>query len=346
MAEILDILLDSGAMTAAANTIKPAESFLMDKVFKKPEVNYDENINLVTTQGNIRIAQLVHAGEQEPKTVDILEQEGQNIKIPGTWEEKVFTMLMLKKFEALQRLYLGDTTKMDNAIMDRVSEEVLDLKNRVIRLLEVMGGSLLSTGKILVSQKGFDLSIDFNFVNLKQKETLAAGNVWSSTTAPIPTELSEWKKKAKGANMLILGDTAAANFLANTVVQADANRLHWNAGNIDLNQPASEAAIFLGNMYGLDIWNYHQKYEDKNGAEQPVVALKSAIMLNTNKRFPLQIAPVDIIGDDMKLSHQYARYYIATILSKNRKSVAWTMEQKSIPSIYDMDAVYTVTTSA
>jgi hypothetical protein len=114
-----------------------------------------------------------------------------------------------------------------------------------------------------------------------------AATTWASSTT-IKLDFHNAKvQMAKTGNMptdVVLGSTAAANFIQNSTVAAVLDIKNISAGALTLITQFSESgAIYLGTFMGVNVWQYTGTYiADGTGTVTPYVGADLAIFLDTD----------------------------------------------------------------
>lgn len=90
----------------------------------------------------------------------------------------------------------------------------------------------------------------------------------------------------------ILGTSASNAFRSNAAVKADLDKTNVRAGTLELiNQFNESGAIYLGRIYGVEVWEYSREYVDEDGTSKPFIPADKAVFLagggamNDNKIF-------------------------------------------------------------
>lgn len=108
--------------------------------------------------------------------------------------------------------------------------------------------------------------------------TLTGGALWDGVSPDIEENFHRTKrlfsKHVNGpAGTLVLGTSASNAFRKNAAVKADLDKKNVSAGTLQLvNQFNGEGAIYLGNIYGIDVWEYAREYMSEAAPGVPSVA--------------------------------------------------------------------------
>lgn len=341
MAE-LDILYSQRSLTKQINQIKSVEPFALKNIFKNVERHASETIDIEIISGYSDVAQFSGYNENEPHQISKNVKAVKQVTIPRTFEAKVFSVQELRDLNEIGKIYDMTADEKRAVVAEKLNMELAHLKDRALRLREKMAIEALSTGKITVSQSNVKFTLDFGYVTNKQKETLTGDDTWDTgVTVNIPGQIHSWRKKVPGANVLILDPTAAGYFMTNTKVTGELDNNNLKVGALDYTQTWNDAVVPLGKFRGLDVYEYIQQY-DNGGSDTNIMGSNKAVLVNTNKRFTMHFAPVFRIESNALKTHM-TEFFVKPFTNPNGTVLEWQVEQKSLPAIFDLDAVYSVT---
>lgn len=344
-------IFDTRNMTGVVNRVKVVEPFLYNMLYSgRSEFHVNGTVDFEISTNEPKLSQFVRdfgpalqvkKGSKEFKT----------IRIPRTYEEKVFEIQELLNYQSLTKPVYGNTvadiSKMAN---DYVMKEVLELKNRVYRLKEKMVCDGLALGGISVAQDNVAFNIDFGF-----DSTPATGNIltnesadkWTASTANIKSQFDSWARyimvnTGNNPDTIILTPTAASAFLANAKVLAALDTRNYQVGTLNLTGKMAKTGRRLGNIYGYEIYEYNQMYMDNNGVMQPFIPEGKAIMFDsTNTGFRDHYAPAArIINGNVQLFQD--PFYLESETNREKTALSWKLDQKSLPTIHEPKAVVSV----
>lgn len=115
--------------------------------------------------------------------------------------------------------------------------------------------------------------------------TLLTTARWNDTSPNIEGDVFGVKRIfAKWGNWplatAILGSSASNAFRSNATIKADLDKRNLDAGRLTLiSQFQDSGAIYLGNVYGVDWWEYSREYVDEDGTSKPFIPADKAVFL-------------------------------------------------------------------
>ncbi len=343
-------LYDSRSLTAAVNKIIPLNTQLFQLLGFKNEVHSTDFIDWEVISDERRIAQFVARDASEAKPVSKSSRTVNSIRIPRTWEKMVFTAQQLKDINELGNLYGASAKEKDDAVNERILEEVDRLHARAVRRRLQMLASTLDTGKIVIDQDDYQATIESGMVT----NTLAngghivdvSGSVdWSSSTSSIDTLVHQMRqtmsKRGKQAKVCIMGTEASVGFMANEKVRKVLDNNNVQAGRLSLNSAQDSSLIPIGSFYGIDFYEFSEEYKNDAGNIVPMIGSKKAIFVDPSSDNKIHTAPVHRIEGTSFVSNQ-AEYFIDSYVEK-KQTLTWELEQKAIPQIKDVDSVLSLT---
>lgn len=344
MAEILVDLYDSRSLTAFINKINKVDPFVYQTLFKSNKQDHNSDIiDFETFYGNEKIAQFVHSDETAPRLAEKGSKKVQQVKIPKTWEAKIFTARELAVISKIGNIY-GDPESQRTAQKDFIRLELEDLRERAIRLREKMSCDAIAKGKNEIRQSNIEFDIDFLFVNGTQLITLTNTNLWTHADSKPIEKITEWKRmitKASNASptMMILGTAAADAVRANTKT---GDLLHQNntmVGKLDYTRPYIVGATFIGNLCGLECYEYMQQYVNSAGVATDMIPTDRAILIAPTKDFRTHFAPAWRIENNNTSEPVFGEFIIEVDPKSNKQMLQWNCEQSSLPTIHDPGCV-------
>jgi Phage major capsid protein E len=273
--------------------IKRPIPYFQGQFFKNKRMHASKRIDYEVYNNSDGIAKFVFGSE----THEIKKGEKKVLShtLPKTSESKTYEAEEMADWQALGNMYgtPADSALEQNKITTR---ELMDLKDRVIRLREFMSVMALTKGSwtITIGNKTFS----FGYPGIVTNTIANGGHIinantegwgyWDATAPDIAKCIRKMKKtimKRYGIapNTLILGDAAAEAFIEDEALMKKLDTLNYKVGVIDLNKNAeSEVVDKMGKVFGLDVSNYSQLYTDKAGAVQEMYDPKMITMGITN----------------------------------------------------------------
>lgn len=340
MAGILVDLYDSRSLTAFINKITKVDPFVYQTFFKNNKQDHNSDIiDFETIYGNEKIAQFVHSDETTPQLAEKGSKKVQQVKIPRTWEAKIFTARELANINKIGNIY-GDPESRRTAQKEFIRMELEDLRERVIRLREKMACDAIAKGKIEVSQTNIQFEIDFKFESNKQLITLNGTNLWTNAESKPTAKINEWKRmitKACNASptMMVLGTAAADAFRANTEIGKLLDQNNTQMGRLDMTQPYIVGATFIGRIMGLDCYEYMQQYVNSSGVATDMIPTDRAILVTPTKDFRTHFGPAWRIQNNSTSEPVFGEFILEVDPKSNKQMLQWNCEQTSLPTIHD-----------
>lgn len=343
--DILDFLKDNRSLTARINKLKPPVPFILDLFFPTVESHDSEIIDIEIQNGSSSIATFSHTDERVPRAVKGLSKTIKSVKIPRTFESKLFTIQKLRDLTALGNNPYMSAKERESAQKEGVNYELADLLNRVLRLREKLACEAISTGKISVSQENLAFEVDYGFKTTgtdANKITLAAAKKWSADGTKPMADMRAWKRQIArisgfNATDFVLGTQAADAFLSNADVLKKLDNNNNKVGYLDTTATIAPGATYLGKIDGINIWEYSQQYV-VGGTSYEMIDPTLAIMGAKDAPFKLHRGPIYRIENGVAVPVSYD-YYLQSKADDYDTSIEWIGEQKSLPTIHDPGAI-------
>lgn len=342
---ILVDLYSSRALTQAINKVAVTEPFVINTLFSKKEPHDSDKVDIEIVSGSGKIAKFVNANEPNPRPIKNTTKKVETVTIPRTYESKIFTAHELKDIGVIGDIY-GSPEAKKAAQADKVALELVDLKERVLRVREKMACDAIATGLITVNQDNVAFGIDYGFVATEQLIELSGAAYWSATTSKPIQNLRLWKRMIMracfyNADTLILGTGAADALLGNTDVLTMLHNNNTKVGNVDLTLDGTIAATYLGRLLGMNVYEYAQQYTDDEGSVQDMIPTNRAILIASKAPNRLHFGPAyRMDGNSVKSFN--GEFLLEVNEKSNKTMLQWDCEQKSLPAIHDPGAVISV----
>lgn len=193
--------------------------------------------------------------------------------------------------EAFERGFgevIGGNTDPDSRMAQLTARELNKHDLMVTRREEWMIAQLLTTGVITIVGEGVTDSIDLNHTN---QVVLSGTSLWGQADAEPIMNLRDWKRQVIRLSgitpdTMVLGATAAKEFLKDSQVQSLLDNRRMNLGNVNPRDVPS-GAIYIGTIEGVDIYEYPEWYiDDATGTEMPLIPDTAAILFPSAARNP------------------------------------------------------------
>jgi len=340
-------MFEARSLTNAINRIKITEPFVLNTIFKNKQYHAADKIDIEIITGSDKLAQFVN---QHESAVPIKKMSRiiKTLSLPRTFEKKLFTALELANYKPLSNLYVTNPEERTRLANEMVLQELEELKNRIVRRREQMACEALSTGQIIVNQDNIDFSVDFEFENNVHLITLSSTSKWSEANAKPLVNIRAWKRDIMkrcglNADILILGSEAADAFITNESVKKELDANNNRVGVMDLTQPSTRAGMYIGRLMGVDIYEYNQQYTKSDNTTADMINPKKAIMVASGSSgFRTHHGPIYRV-DSGNLKIYQTEFLVETNTNEDKTTLDWKVEQKSLPTIHEPNAVISAT---
>lgn len=337
------------SLTNAVNKLKPARSFILDKVFTTKQNHATRQIYYGKSEATDKLAVFVNPYEN-PRLVAQLSKTAKLFELPITREKKFFTAEDLAKEKTVGEIFIGDASEIANASTQKVLNEIQELKNRVTRLQEWMAIQALSNGSVEVSQDNIAFKIDYGFVTNTHLVTNTGTDLWSNASSKPLDQIDTYKiamaKRGYQATDLVLGSAAARDFKNHADVKANSLRNGYLIGNIDRTKPFTDYGNYIGNFGGLDVWEYFYNYTNSSNVSTVMLTTTKALFIGAptdmtpaNQPFRVHTGPIYRVNQSGQVQTFRNQMLLESILDDGKTNIEWRLEQCSLPAIHDADAV-------
>lgn len=274
-------LFSTDVLTTVVTSLLGDPQFLVQRYFATVQTETAEEIHFDVMNGKRRIAPFV-----SPLV------EGQIVAQLG-WTSYTFKPAYIKDkrvFDANRPLkrapgeQIGGTMSPMDRLRNLMAVQLQDQKSMLNRRLEVMAGEILATGKATITGDKYPtVVVDFGRA---AGNTVTAVPLWNDPTANPLANLTSWSGLGLQAQGIVLTDVLMppdvwAAFSTNQYVQ-DRLNLYRGIGappTLDLNQPLTEGAIYMGTIDAFNIWQYMAWYVDPaDGVEKTILPAKKVIL--------------------------------------------------------------------
>ncbi len=346
MSALID-MFESRSLTNAINRSKVIEPFVLNTFFKNRQFHAADKIDIEIITGSNKLAQFVNQHEGA-LPIKKLSKEIKTISLPRTFEKKLFTALELANYKSIGNIWVTSPEERTRLANQMILQELEELKNRIIRRREQMACEALSTGEVIVSQDNIEFSVDFEFEDGVHLVTLAAADKWSDATAKPLKKLRAWKRdimKRSGVNadIMILGSEAADAFVSHDSIKKELDTNNNRIGVLDMTQSNTRSGIYIGRIMGIDIFEYNQQYTDAADVTTDMIDPKKAIMVASKSQgFKVHFGPIYRI-ENGNLKIYQNELLVETNTNDDKTALDWKVEQKSLPTIHEPNAVISAT---
>jgi len=246
-------------------------------------------------------------------------------------------------------------------LMQDAMGRVVDLKNKVIRAIELQRSQVLQTGVVVL--KNGD-NVDYNRKAGSMVVKTVAGEKWTvpATADPVKDlrlgcEFIRTEGKS-GGNVFnaILGQSALINFLANAKVQAEADIK--NISRVSLNMPQFDNVTGLvlhgqvsAGEFIVNLWSYNESYDHPTtGVDTKYITADNVILLPDDFKGFTMHAAVDAVMGDAKTG-QYiapveAEFLVYDVIDQVKRSWNFMLDSAPLVVPVSVDRIYTLQTTS
>lgn len=326
-------------LLAALQQKAAPSSFLRNMLVKDETMSDTDYIKIDIEKGGQKLAAFVARGGDANRVA--VDGYTTNIHaVPYVSEEIRYTPKDLKIRMAGETEYTrGAKARMNK----KIAKGLTNLRDRFARLEEWQLSRAIQTGKVVISGKGVNYTVDFQ-MDPEHIIVNTGTDLWSDAGADIPKQLQDMAKlgRDKGApvmNRLIMGVEAANAFLSNDEVQKLLDNRRISAGGIDFEQLDNNYATWVGNFrhVGIDlqVYTYQATYEDENGDMQYYIDPKNIVMLSSAARIEAHYGMIE------NLNHptMEAKEFPSLVVDDKGKYADLSLESGPLMALHQPDAV-------
>ena len=277
-------------MDAMLRQMKGPRSFLLDRLFTGVKTFSSESVDVDIATGARRMAPFT--GPRSAGTaVDALGFVTKTYTPPLIDLKAPLSEDHLRKRLAGETLYEGRSPAEREAAL--VGEMLADLAGMIGRREEWMAARQLEDGELTISGDGIaEYTIDFGRAADQTISLLTAADRWTETTADILGDIREWvrlisKSCGQVADTLVLGESAAKAFLANSTLMTALDVRRVDLGLISPEMTNMPGVTFLGRVKGtaVDVFSYDEWYlAGATGTETGMITTTHAVMFASGAR--------------------------------------------------------------
>lgn len=234
------------------------------------------------------------------------------------------------------------------ALAQSVNEDLQAITDKIERAVELMCAQILETGTITLTNN--------DSVNFKRKAgsivNKGAGNYWVTNTVDPLADIQtgcQWMRqngKAQGSVFnLILGSTAMAHLMGNTLFQNKADLLRIDTMSIREPQRnavgASSHGYITAGDYIVRLWTYPEFYDNSSGTSTPYLHAKKVILLPEAPNFKLAYAAVPQLLNGSS-APQRGKYLVYEHTDERKAVHEMGIKSAPIPVPVAVDQIYTL----
>lgn len=340
------------SLTNAVNLLKPGRSFILDKFFTNRQNHATRTIYYGKQSATDKLAVFVNPHEN-PRLVAQMEKGAWMFELPITREKKFWNAEDLAREKVVGEIFIGDASMITTQANEKILYEIQDLKNRVIRLREWMAAQAMSTGTITVTQANISFTINYNFGLGTNLVTNTGTDLWDNTSSKPLAQIDTWKSAmaARGYKMTdcLLGSEAAKDFKAHASIIADNLRAGYLIGTINRTNPFTDYGNYIGNINGIDFWEYSYQYTNSSNVSTPMISAERAVFVGTptdmtpaSNPFRLHTGPIYRIAGTNGVQTIRNEMFLESEVNAAKTNLEFRLEQCSLPAIHDANAIISV----
>jgi hypothetical protein len=273
-------LFNTRSMTAAVEERRAPKTFLLNTFFSRVEVHDTQEVDIDVIRNKRRLAPFVNP-LSEGKLVEHAGYATRTLRPAYIKPKMVTTAADLLQRAIGQSIYSSQTPAQRAA--SRLTQELADLEDMIIRREEWMAAQALFTGSVSVVGEGLNAVIDFGYSG-SHDVTLTGTAVWDNAASDPIADIRAWKSiVAQDSGLIptdaILGTAARDALLTNDVILDQLDRTHQQTLQVNMTQNGlPDGVTYIGRIEGLDLWTYEEWYLDDSNVEQPMVPTKAVLL--------------------------------------------------------------------
>jgi len=318
------------SLTEAVNKIQAPKSFILDTIFRpKKKQHLTDKVQLAIKVGNKKLAPFVKR-TSPASVVDKLGASADFVQLPR--------IRLKKPLEAKELLFQQDGSfpvyvsgqNLSSFREQKIAEELQDLKDRITRRMEWLAAKALS-GSVSVAQDDLTLSYNYLMPN-DNKPALTGTALWSDATNCDPiANIRSWQVVSQNGSGKIptigVARTEVINaLLASTKAKDYLNNRRMVVGEVNTNKVANELGVkFIGNIEGVDIYEYNETYTDDSRSTQPMIPADRFILVSPNAENRLHFGAIE----DLEAGQNIAMEFFSKDWIEKDPSVYWLLTESS-----------------
>lgn len=284
--------LNYATLSTVQSNIRGAQTFLRDLFFRIPSENLDtESVELSYLEGHEEMAPFVEVNS-EAIAVPGNENKFANVSCPNIRIKRPMeAYTAFTKRKPGTPIFPGRRQAARNR-RNAIAEDQQTMARMIERREEWMVSRMLTGVDTSYIVLEYQIAEKGNFrvrIPRPANHVIASGANWATPTTPIGDDFFTVKETMAKSRMtpthVVLGSTAARNFMMNEKVQKELDTSNVNAGNLELQtQFQDSGAIYLGRYRGIQVWSYIAEYiDDATGSSTPHIPATLAIFLNATR---------------------------------------------------------------
>lgn len=198
--------------------LPPVRTFFLDTFFRNKRTFYTKSVEVDFKKGGRALAPFVHP-KVGGKTIPNAGYQTVSYTPTLVAPNKITTVDDLLERSAGENPYSGK--KPADRAVEKLAEDLRELKEMIVRRREWMAATAIFTGKIPIIGEGLNEEIDFGFDNIETIVTDALK--WTSPTSHPLADIERWRKKVQktgfvNCNICVMASDVSAAFVSHPEV--------------------------------------------------------------------------------------------------------------------------------
>lgn len=286
--------------------LPPVRTFFLDTFFRNKRTFPTKSIEVDFKKGGRALAPFVHP-KVGGKTVPNSGYQTKSYTPVLIAPNKITTVDDLLERSAGENPYSGK--KPADRAVEKLAEDLRELKEMIVRRREWMAATAIFTGKIPIIGEGLDEEIDFEFSNVETIVTAALK--WSAATSHPLEDIERWRKTVQkngfvNCNICIMASDVSAAFVNHPEVKGLLDVRNYDLAVIKPRE-LPDGTTYVGTIrkLGLDIYEYNEWYLDNwtNPAaaeEKPLVPDGALALMSTRADYSEYYGAITMIPEEGK----------------------------------------------
>lgn len=286
--------------------LPPVRTFFLDTFFRKKKTFATKSVEVDFKKGGRALAPFVHP-KIGGKTIPNAGYQTVSYTPVLIAPNKITTVDDLLERSAGENPYSG--RKPADRAVEKLAEDLLELKEMTVRRREWMAATAIFTGQIPIIGEGLNEVIDFEFTNT---ETIVTDSLkWDRPTADPLSDLERWHETVQkngfvNCNICVMAADVAKAFVRNEKVK---ELLDVRAYDLAVIKPRQlpNGLTYIGTIHklGLDIYQYNEWYLDdwttpEAPEEKPLVPDGALALMSTAADYSEYYGAITLIPEDGK----------------------------------------------
>ena len=205
--------------------LPPVRTFFLDTFFRNKKTFATKSIEADFKKGGRALAPFVHP-KVGGKTIPNSGYQTKSYTPVLIAPNKITTVDDLLERSAGENPYSGK--KPADRAVEKLAEDLRELKEMIVRRREWMAATAIFTGKIPIIGEGLDEEIDFEFSNVETIVTAALK--WSAETSHPMEDLERWRKTVQkngfvNCNICVMASDVSAAFVNHPEVKGQLDEI-------------------------------------------------------------------------------------------------------------------------